>query len=62
LEAYVSQKLVAAFRVLSFCETYDQADEYVQLLLATIETCVKKLLHVLNTCYEPEYLHQPTKT
>jgi len=61
-QAYALQKLVAAFRVLAFGETYDRADEYVRLSKATIEICVKKLLDFLNTRYQPEYLRQPTKT
>jgi len=40
----VLQKLVAAFLVLAFGESYDRADEYERLSKATIEVCVKKLL------------------
>ena len=62
LQAYALQKLVAAFRVLAFGESYDRADEYVRLSKATIEVCVKKLLDVLITEYEGQYLRQPTTT
>jgi len=61
-QAYALQKLVAAFRVLAFGESYDRADEYVRLSKATIEVCVKKLLDVLITEYEGQYLRQPTTT
>jgi len=61
-QAYALQKLVPAFRVLAFGETYDCADEYVRLSKATIEICVKKLLDFLNTRFQPDYLRPPTKT
>jgi len=61
-QAYALQKLVAAFRVLAFGESYDRADEYVRLSKATIEVCVKKLLDYLIAEYEAKYLRQPTTT
>ena len=59
-QAYALRKLVAAFCVLAFGESYDRADEYVRLSKATIEACVKRLLDFLISRYEPEYLRRPT--
>jgi len=46
-QAYALQKLVAAFRVLAYGESYDHAEEYVRLSKSTIEVATKKLIELI---------------
>jgi len=59
-QAYALQKLVAAFRVLAYGESYDRADEYVRLSKSTIEVATKKLIEFIVEFiveeWEPVYL------
>ena len=58
-QAYSLQKLVAAFRVLAYGESYDSADEYVRLSNSAIEVATKKLTEFIAEEWEPVYLRPP---
>ena len=59
LQAHALQKLVTAFRVLAYGESYDRADEYVRLSKSTIEVATKKLIECFVEEWEPDYLRPP---
>jgi len=58
-KVYALQKLVAAFRVLAYRESYDRADEYGRLSKSTIEVVTKKLIEFIVEEWEPVYLRPP---
>jgi len=58
-QAHALQKLVAAFRVLAYVESYDRADEYVRLSKSTVEVATKKLIEFIVEEWEPVYLRPP---
>jgi len=58
-QAYALQKLVVAFRVLAYGESYDRADEYVPLSKSTIDVATKKLIELIVEEWEPVYLRPP---
>jgi len=58
-QAHSLQKLVAAFLVLAYGESYDRADEYVRLYNSTIEVATKKLIEFIVEEWEPVYLRHP---
>lgn len=55
------QKVVAAFRVLAYRESYDRTDEYVRLSRSTIDMCCKKLMAFIADHFGPDYLRPPTE-
>jgi len=58
-QAYALQKLVAAFRVLAYAQSYDRADEYVRLSKSTIEVTTKMRSEFIVEEWEPVYLRPP---
>jgi len=58
-QAHALQKLVAAFRVLAYGESYDRADEYVRLSKSTVEVATTKLIEFIVEEWEPVYLRPP---
>jgi len=58
-QAHALQKLVAAFPVLTYGESYDRADEYVRLSKSTIEVTTEKLIEFVVEEWEPVYLRHP---
>jgi len=58
-QAHALQKLVAAFRVLAYGESYDRADEYVRLSKSTMKVATKKLIDFIVEEWEPIYLRPP---
>ena len=59
-QAHLLQKLVAAFRVLAYGESYDRADEYVRLSRSTIARAVQLFTEFLVDDFGPVYLRPPT--
>jgi len=59
-QAHPLQKLVAAFRVLAYGESYDRADEYVRLSRSTIARAVKLFTEFMVDEFGPHYLRPPT--
>jgi len=60
LQAYPSQKVVAAFRVIANGEAPDRTDEYVRLSASTIAMSVRELLRCIVDEFGPSYLRPPT--
>lgn len=58
-QAYPLQKLVAAFRVLAYGESYDRSDEYVRLSRSTVAVATTKLVDFIVHKYAPMYLRAP---
>lgn len=58
-QAYPLQKLVAAFRVLAYGETYDRSDEYTRLSRSTVAVATTKLVDFIVHEYAPMYLRPP---
>ena len=59
-QAHPLQKLVAAFRVLAYGESYDRADEYAGLSRSTIARAVKLVIEFVVDEFGPHYLRPPT--
>ena len=59
-QSHALQKVVGAFRVLAYGETYDRADEYVRLSKATISIAVHKLIDFVVEEYAASYLRAPS--
>lgn len=59
-QAHPLQKVVAAFRVMAYGESYDRADEYVRLSRSTVSHCTKKLSEFIEGHFSPAYLRKPT--
>ena len=59
-QAHPLQKLVAAFRVLAYGESYHRADEYVRLSRSTIARAVKLFTEFVVDEFGPQYLRPPT--
>lgn len=55
-QIYPLQKLVAAFRVLAYGETYDRSDEYTRLSRSTVAVATIKLVEFIVQEYSPMYL------
>jgi len=61
-QSHALQKLVGAFRVLSYGDPYDRADEYVRLSKYTISIAVDKLVNFIVDNYVPTYLRAPNES
>lgn len=59
-QAHPLQKVVAAFRVIAYGESYDRADEYVRLSRSTVQVATKKLMAFIVERYSSVYLRDPT--
>ena len=59
-QAHPLQKLVAAFRVLAYGESYDRADEYMRLSRSTIARAVKLFTEFMVDELGPHYLRPLT--
>lgn len=55
-QAHALQKVVAAFRVLAYGESYERADEYARLSRLTIAAATTKLVDFIVTELEAHYL------
>lgn len=59
-QAQPLQKVVGAWRVIAYGESYDRADEYVRLSRASIMQATKMLMRFIKEKYTATYLRQPT--
>jgi len=59
-QSHALRKVVGAFRVLAYGETYDRADEYARLSKATITIAVHKLIDFVVKQYAASYLRAPS--
>lgn len=59
-QAHPLQKLVAAFRVLAYGESYDRTDKYVRLSRSTVAEATSRLVAFLVARYAGQYLRPPS--
>lgn len=59
LQSHPLQKLVSAFRVLAYGESYDRCDEYTRLSKTTINEATNSLIDFIVDTYKDTYLRQP---
>jgi hypothetical protein len=54
------QKCIVAIRMLSYDVVANYIDEYCRLNESTTFECLKRFVKVIRTCFESNYLKQPT--
>lgn len=59
-QAHPLQKLVAAFRIFAYGESFDSVDEYVRLSKSTVHEATNRLVAFILRTYQPFYLRAPT--
>lgn len=59
MQSHPLQKLVAAFRVVGYGDSYDRCDELVRLSRSTIDEATKRFIDFIVDKYEDIYLRRP---